>query len=147
MVLNIPRTFSPSLPCTYPHYTIFFSYHSPFFISPLCSPCLLHHPAQVIGPSFCPCFTLTLPVGLEWEKCFGNLPGSASATLAYAILYKIVCFNPYRNIPWGHAVAILVEAIWYKPKGRGFDSRWGDWILWIYLILPAALWLCGRLSL
>jgi hypothetical protein len=26
-----------------------------------------------------------------------------------------------------HAVAQLVEALRYKPKGHGFDSRWSDW--------------------
>jgi len=25
---------------------------------------------------------------------------------------------------WGHAVAQLVEALYYKSEGRGFDSRW-----------------------
>jgi hypothetical protein len=24
-------------------------------------------------------------------------------------------------------VAQLIEALRYKPEGRGFDSRWGDW--------------------
>jgi hypothetical protein len=35
----------------------------------------------------------------------------------------------YRNllIKWGHAVAHLVEAVRYKPEGRGFDSRWCHW--------------------
>jgi hypothetical protein len=28
----------------------------------------------------------------------------------------------------GHAVAQLVEALCYKPEGRGFDSRSGHWI-------------------
>jgi len=28
----------------------------------------------------------------------------------------------------GHAVAQLVEALRYKPEGRGFDSRWCHWI-------------------
>jgi len=28
----------------------------------------------------------------------------------------------------GHAVAQLVEALRYKPEGRGFDSRWCQWI-------------------
>jgi len=28
---------------------------------------------------------------------------------------------------WGHAVAQLVEALRYKPEGRGFDSRWYHW--------------------
>jgi hypothetical protein len=27
----------------------------------------------------------------------------------------------------GTAVAQLVEALRYKPKGRGFDSRWCHW--------------------
>jgi hypothetical protein len=45
--------------------------------------------------------------------------------------------SPYRNSVWtelsrlclsiciymGHAVAQLVEALCYKPEGRGFDSR------------------------
>ena len=26
-----------------------------------------------------------------------------------------------------HAVAQLVEALRYKPEGRGFDSRWCQW--------------------
>ena len=28
----------------------------------------------------------------------------------------------------GHAVAQLVEALRYKPEGRGIDSRWCHWI-------------------
>jgi hypothetical protein len=27
----------------------------------------------------------------------------------------------------GHAVAQLVEALRYKPEGRGFDSLWSHW--------------------
>jgi hypothetical protein len=27
----------------------------------------------------------------------------------------------------GHAVAQLVEALRYKPEGRGIDSRWCYW--------------------
>jgi len=29
---------------------------------------------------------------------------------------------------WGHVVAQLVEALRYKPEGRGFDSRWCHWL-------------------
>jgi hypothetical protein len=35
-------------------------------------------------------------------------------------LYKIHCDS-------GHAVAQLVEALCYKPEGRGFDFRWCHW--------------------
>ena len=42
-------------------------------------------------------------------------------------------------LSWGHAVSKLVEALRYKPEGRGFDSRWCHWIFFIDIILPAAL--------
>jgi hypothetical protein len=31
------------------------------------------------------------------------------------------------NIHMGHTVAQLVEALRYKPEGRGFDSQWCHW--------------------
>jgi hypothetical protein len=33
---------------------------------------------------------------------------------------------------------IVVKAQYYKPEGRGFDTRWGEFLK-NYLILPAAL--------
>ena len=33
-------------------------------------------------------------------------------------------FTNLGSTVWGHAVAQLVEALRYKPGGRGFDSRW-----------------------
>jgi hypothetical protein len=38
-----------------------------------------------------------------------------------------------------HSGSIVVKALCYKPEGRGFEIRWGEWFLSIYLILPAAL--------
>jgi hypothetical protein len=36
--------------------------------------------------------------------------------------------------------SVVVKAPCYMPEGRGFDTRWGEWIFFsIYLILPAAL--------
>jgi hypothetical protein len=42
-------------------------------------------------------------------------------------------------IPMGHAVAQLVEALRYRPEGRGFDSRWLSFEFLIDVILSAAL--------
>jgi hypothetical protein len=44
------------------------------------------------------------------------------------------------SIIWGHGVAQLVEALRYKPEGRGFD---GVIEIFIGIILPAALWPWG----
>jgi hypothetical protein len=33
----------------------------------------------------------------------------------------------------------VFKALCYKPEGRGFDTRWGEGIFSIYLILLAAL--------
>jgi hypothetical protein len=37
------------------------------------------------------------------------------------------------------ALASVLEALRYKPEGRGFETLWGEWIFSVYLILPAAL--------
>ena len=36
-------------------------------------------------------------------------------------------FPSVTEVKEGHAVAQLVEALRYKPEGRGFDSRWCHW--------------------
>jgi hypothetical protein len=48
------------------------------------------------------------------------------------------------EVPEGYAVAQIVDALHYRPAGRGFDSRWGLKIF-IDFVLPAAL--CARGSI
>ena len=35
--------------------------------------------------------------------------------------------SAFKGLNKGHAVSQVVEAIRYKPEGRGFDSRWCHW--------------------
>jgi hypothetical protein len=49
---------------------------------------------------------------------------------AREMLYgNVVRVSTFCIFKMGHAVLHLVEVLFYKPKGRGFDSRWGHWIL------------------
>jgi hypothetical protein len=52
-------------------------------------------------------------------------------------VHKVIEIGVYSYIPCG---SVVVDALCYKPEGRGFVSRWSHWIIFsIYLILPAAL--------
>jgi hypothetical protein len=55
--------------------------------------------------------------------------------LSWETLFKWALQIPHMicDLPWLN----YVKALRYKPEGRGFDTRWGDF--YIYLILPAAL--------
>jgi hypothetical protein len=41
----------------------------------------------------------------------------------------------------------VVEALCYKPEGRGIDSRWCHWNFSFIIIFPATLWPWCQLSL
>jgi hypothetical protein len=51
----------------------------------------------------------------ECSKLFGNVA---------CIQLYIASYSRSLKVQVGHAVAQLVEALCYKPEGRGFDSRW-----------------------
>jgi hypothetical protein len=38
-----------------------------------------------------------------------------------------------------YSFSLVVKALGYKPEGRVFETRWDEWILSIYLILPGFL--------
>ena len=56
------------------------------------------------------------------------------------------CFLVGHREVMGYAVAQLEEALRYLPEGHAFDSRWAYQDV-TDLILPAAFWPCGPLSL
>ena len=53
------------------------------------------------------------------------------APYIYIYIYIYICIYIYDisrlRVKCGQAVAQLVEALRYKPEGRGFDSLWCHW--------------------
>ena len=58
----------------------------------------------------------------------------------YIIMLFLLYIFGYHFRVLGRAVAQLVEALRYKPEGRGIDSRWCRWNFFFDIILRAALW-------
>jgi hypothetical protein len=73
--------------------------------------------------------------------CVYCVPQEAVTRTGYFSLVQLeewVCHSPY-PLTCEACGSVVVKALWYKPEGRGFETRWGEWFLSIYLILPAAL--------
>jgi hypothetical protein len=63
-----------------------------------------------------------------------------SITVILLYIYNNIKVNyVYRKEYGGYAVGQMVEELYYKPEGSGFDFPKGHAIPSIYLILPAAL--------
>jgi hypothetical protein len=69
-----------------------------------------------------------------WSDCIVAFPDGFSVKLFYQY-GRHICIYFYssreccycQNKIFQNAVARLVEALRYKPEGRGFDSRWYHW--------------------
>jgi len=53
----------------------------------------------------------------------------------YVCMYVCVCVYIVDHIYMGYTVARLVEALRYRPEGRGFDF---PWIIGIFFIVSAS---------
>ena len=63
---------------------------------------------------------------VEERKCFGGMccAGPFCPTTEVAFFWIFTSLIEWSHSPGeGHALAQLVEALRYKPEGRGFDSR------------------------
>jgi hypothetical protein len=72
-----------------------------------------------------------------------NLRQAYKTCLISLFTRKVSPFTGNIQVDMGHTVAQSVEALRYKPKGRGFDSRFVSMEFFIDIILLAALWPCG----
>jgi hypothetical protein len=59
---------------------------------------------------------------LRLRQSVGSVRGSRKETRV--TVREISLWVSYNTIVQGYAVAQWVEALCYKPEGRGFDSRW-----------------------
>jgi hypothetical protein len=73
-----------------------------------------------------------------WADCLDNV---ASLTSHNPIGLRVLLWGYYFNfiLKNGARGSLVFKALCYKAEGRGFKTRWGEWFLSIYLILPAAI--------
>ena len=61
------------------------------------------------------------------SHCHYNRDLYCSILNRFNLLHVSLLFVINVTIPWGQAGVQLVEALLYKPEGRGFDSQWRSW--------------------
>jgi hypothetical protein len=60
----------------------------------------------------------------DGEEFIGGIPFSVAQYYSTAYASSLLRFLDHNQLHTGHAVAQLVDALRYKPEGRGFDSQW-----------------------
>jgi hypothetical protein len=77
-------------------------------------------------------------------ECSCQLPPTGNSCCRRSVA-NMADSNMWQTVPWadGQAVwrcyPVLVEALCYDTQGRGFDSRRGEWIPSIFLMIPVTL--------
>jgi len=61
---------------------------------------------------------------------------SSRLKISFIIIANLQIFADKLCKNLGHAIAQLVEALYYKPEGRGFGSPWCYWNFSLTLSLP-----------
>jgi hypothetical protein len=76
----------------------------------------------------------------KWAVSTGFVLTVASVAQIHLATYSAFsfCYILY-SLLLGAWSSVVVKVLCYKPEGRGFETRWGEWISSIYLIFPATL--------
>jgi hypothetical protein len=78
-------------------------------------------------------------ISLPYSHVQVNWPLSGTCRTQSSHNFLKKCFNIILTSMSGTRGSVAVEALGYKPKARGFETQWGEWIFSSYLILPATL--------
>jgi hypothetical protein len=65
-----------------------------------------------------------------WTNAF-QTKSQFSCLEMYEVAFRYIIDNPSRHsysVTWGARGSVVVKALCYKPEGRGFDTRWGEFL-------------------
>jgi hypothetical protein len=71
--------------------------------------------------------TYSLLIHVNFSSRFASLEWVQKLRGFISSAFKLCLISIYHDDGLGHAVAQLIEALRYKPEGRGFDSRCCHW--------------------